>query len=101
MRLSDVWAVLDFGQGVTADGRTRSVNHVQQMRDSRCFVASEARWDVRPAMTRIASPHLKYATILSRAMHQLSSSGRLCGTRTSSRSGAGPLHDVPHAQAGL
>lgn len=37
MRLVDVWAILDVGSDVTADGRTRSVNHVQQMRDSRCY----------------------------------------------------------------
>jgi hypothetical protein len=37
MRLVDVWAILDVGTDVTADGRTRSVNHVQQMRDSRCY----------------------------------------------------------------
>lgn len=37
MRLIDVWAVLDQGADVTSDGRTRSINHVQQMRDSLCF----------------------------------------------------------------
>lgn len=37
MRLADVWAILDQGMDFTADGHTRSVNHVQQMHDSKCF----------------------------------------------------------------
>lgn len=41
LRLVDVWAILDVGSDVTADGRTRSVNHVQQMRDSRCYRQSD------------------------------------------------------------
>lgn len=44
MGLEDVWGVLDAGSDVTADGRTRSVNHVQQMRDSRCFSGSQGRF---------------------------------------------------------
>ncbi|MCB9949634.1 MAG: hypothetical protein H6824_01485 [Planctomycetaceae bacterium] len=40
MELSDVWCVLDEGTDIQADGRTKSVNHVQQMRDSRCFMGS-------------------------------------------------------------
>jgi hypothetical protein len=43
MRLSDVWAVLDAGTVVDDNGRTRSVNHVQQLRDSRCFVGSDGK----------------------------------------------------------
>lgn len=43
MRLVDVWAILDVGSDLTADGRTRSVNHVQQMRDSRCYRESQGR----------------------------------------------------------
>lgn len=42
-RMEDVWAVLDTGSGVDADGRTQSVNHVQQMRDSMCFDESDGR----------------------------------------------------------
>ena len=41
MVLSDVWAIVDFGTEVNSDGETRSVNHVQQMRDSTCFIKSE------------------------------------------------------------
>ncbi|MFO1062685.1 MAG: multiheme c-type cytochrome [Pirellulales bacterium] len=44
MLLSDVWAVVDQGTAVTPDGHTRSVNHVQQMRDSRCFRESDGRF---------------------------------------------------------
>lgn len=40
MRLSEIWAVLDRGTDISEDGRTRSVNHVQQMRSSRCFQKS-------------------------------------------------------------
>lgn len=41
--LREVWTVLDRGSEVTGDGRTRSVNHVQQMRESRCYRESEGR----------------------------------------------------------
>ncbi|MCA9051066.1 MAG: tetratricopeptide repeat protein, partial [Planctomycetaceae bacterium] len=40
MRLSDVWAVLDAGAELTEDGRTKLVNHVQQLRESHCFLNS-------------------------------------------------------------
>lgn len=40
MKLSDVWLILDQGTQVSDSGRTRSVNHVQQMRDSRCYQGS-------------------------------------------------------------
>ncbi|HEX6986002.1 MAG TPA: cytochrome c3 family protein [Planctomycetaceae bacterium] len=43
MRLDEIWTVLDAGSDVSEDGRTRSVNHVQQMRESRCFVESKGR----------------------------------------------------------
>lgn len=43
MKLSDVWAILDYGSDVSNGQRTRSVNHVQQMRDSRCFKQSADR----------------------------------------------------------
>jgi Cytochrome c554 and c-prime len=39
-KLSDVWAILDYGIEVSRGERTRSVNHVQQMRDSQCFQKS-------------------------------------------------------------
>lgn len=42
--LQDIWVVLDTHLGVGKDGRTRSVNHVQQMRASRCFTASEGKF---------------------------------------------------------
>lgn len=42
-RLSEIWTVLDEGSEVTAEGKTKSVNHVQQMRDSRCFLESDGR----------------------------------------------------------
>lgn len=41
--LRDVWTVVDRGSEVTSDGRTRSVNHVQQMRESRCYRESDGR----------------------------------------------------------
>lgn len=43
MKLSEVWAILDYGTEVSNGQRTRSVNHVQQMRDSRCFKQSADR----------------------------------------------------------
>jgi tetratricopeptide (TPR) repeat protein len=43
MALSDVWAILDQGTDFTAEGHTRSVNHVQQMRDSTCFKGGERK----------------------------------------------------------
>ncbi|MGN6547345.1 MAG: tetratricopeptide repeat protein, partial [Aureliella sp.] len=43
MLLSDVWAILDQGTDVSSGGRTRSVNHVQQMRDSVCFRQSDGK----------------------------------------------------------
>lgn len=42
-KFEDIWSALDAGTDVSEDGRTRAVNHVQQMRDSRCYVASEHR----------------------------------------------------------
>ena len=41
--LHDIWTLLETDDGVTADGRTRSVSHVQQMRGSRCFQQSDGR----------------------------------------------------------
>ncbi|MCU0718464.1 MAG: hypothetical protein MUC83_02075 [Pirellula sp.] len=41
MMLSDVWAIIDYGTEVSSDGKTRSVNHVQQMRDSTCYIKSQ------------------------------------------------------------
>ncbi len=42
--LEEIWTVLDEGSGVTEDGRTRSVSHVQQMRESRCYAKSGGRF---------------------------------------------------------
>ncbi|MBS0207205.1 MAG: tetratricopeptide repeat protein [Planctomycetes bacterium] len=41
--LEEIWTVLDIKRPITSDGRTHSVNHVQQMRESRCYSASEGR----------------------------------------------------------
>lgn len=43
MKLSEVWAILDYSTDISNSQRTRSVNHVQQMRDSRCFKQSGDR----------------------------------------------------------
>jgi len=43
-RLEEIWTPFDQGSGVSDDGRTRSVSHVQQMRESRCFVQSAGRF---------------------------------------------------------
>ena len=43
MKLSDIWAILDAGVDVGEDGRTRSVNHVEQMRDSLCYQMSNGK----------------------------------------------------------
>lgn len=43
MKLTDVWAILDVGSDITNGQRTRSVNHVQQMRDSVCFLKSNGQ----------------------------------------------------------
>ena len=43
MELSDVWTHFDAGSDVAEDGKMRSVNQVQQMRESRCYLASEGR----------------------------------------------------------
>ena len=40
MKLSDVWGILDRGTEVNEQQQTKSVNHVQQMLDSRCYQAS-------------------------------------------------------------
>lgn len=42
--LDDIWTFLDLKRPITADGRTHSVNHVQQMRESRCFTQSGGRF---------------------------------------------------------
>jgi hypothetical protein len=42
--LEDIWTVLDTAGRVGADGRTRSVNHVQQMRESRCYQESAGKF---------------------------------------------------------
>ncbi|HSG71796.1 MAG TPA: tetratricopeptide repeat protein [Planctomycetaceae bacterium] len=43
MKLSEIWAILDRGIDISKDGRTRSVNHVQQMRASRCYQMSSPK----------------------------------------------------------
>lgn len=40
--LEDIWTVLDQGVEVSDDGQTRAVNHVQQMRASKCYIGSES-----------------------------------------------------------
>lgn len=55
MRVSDIWAILDLGSEVTNSNRTRSTNHVQQMRDSRCFRESVDRM----TCTSCHDPHQK------------------------------------------
>lgn len=42
--LEEIWTVLVADSGVTEDGKTRSVNHVQQLHESRCFVESNGRF---------------------------------------------------------
>ena len=42
-RFEEIWSALDAGTGVSGDGRTRAVSHVQQMRESGCYVASDGR----------------------------------------------------------
>lgn len=37
----EIWTVLVADAGVGADGRTRAINHVTQLHDSRCFKSSE------------------------------------------------------------
>lgn len=44
MELSDIWTHFDSGSDVAEDGKMRSVNQVQQMRESRCYLASEGRF---------------------------------------------------------
>lgn len=39
--LEDIWTVLDEGVDVSEDGQTKAVNHVQQMRASKCYIGSE------------------------------------------------------------
>ncbi len=43
MNLESIWTVLDAGVDIAKDGQTRAVNHVQQMRASRCYVASQGQ----------------------------------------------------------
>lgn len=43
MHLADIWAILDTGTDVDAEHRTKSVNHVQQMRASVCFEKSQGQ----------------------------------------------------------
>lgn len=43
-RLEEIWTSFDQGNSVTGDGRTRSVSHVQQMHESRCFTQSAGRF---------------------------------------------------------
>ncbi|MBD3675009.1 MAG: hypothetical protein HUJ26_15940 [Planctomycetaceae bacterium] len=40
MKLSDVWGILDRGTEVNEQKQTKSINHVQQMRDSQCYQGS-------------------------------------------------------------
>ncbi len=42
-RLDDVWAMLVHEQTITADGKSKAVNHVQQMHSSRCYRESDGR----------------------------------------------------------
>ena len=42
-KFEENWTAFDMGTDISADGRTRAVNHVQQMRDSRCYAESEGR----------------------------------------------------------
>lgn len=54
--LEDIWTILDSGSDVGDDGKTRSVNHVQQMRESRCYLASEGKF----GCTSCHDPHRVY-----------------------------------------
>ncbi len=40
--MEHIWTVLDAGVDVSANGEIRAVNHVQQMRASKCYTASDA-----------------------------------------------------------
>ena len=42
-KLEEIWTVLEAGSGLSEDGRTRAVSHVQQMRESRCYQESDGR----------------------------------------------------------
>ena len=42
-KFEENWTAFDAGTDISDDGRTRAVNHVQQMRDSRCYAESEGR----------------------------------------------------------
>lgn len=42
-KLEEIWTAFDAGTDISDDGRTRAVNHVQQMRDSRCYTASNGQ----------------------------------------------------------
>jgi hypothetical protein len=41
--LDEIWTVLDAGVDISSDGQTRAVNHVQQMRASRCYSESSGQ----------------------------------------------------------
>ena len=43
-RLDDIWSILDVEHPISEDGKTHSVNHVQQMRESRCYSQSAGRF---------------------------------------------------------
>lgn len=51
--IDEIWTYLDIKRPITADGRTHSVNHVQQMRESHCFTGSGDR----PGCTSCHDPH--------------------------------------------
>jgi predicted CXXCH cytochrome family protein len=42
-RLDDIWSTFVTGTGVRGDRKTKAVSHVEQMRDSTCFKASDGR----------------------------------------------------------
>jgi tetratricopeptide (TPR) repeat protein len=43
-RLDEIWATMVAGTGVRGDHKTKAVSHVEQMRESTCFVKSEGRF---------------------------------------------------------
>ena len=42
-KFEETWTAFVAGSDVSDDGKTRAVNHVEQMRESRCYIASEAK----------------------------------------------------------
>jgi predicted CXXCH cytochrome family protein len=62
-RLDDVWATMVASSSVRGDRKTKAVSHVEQMRESTCFIKSEGRFGCTSCHGAHSSPSKEDADV--------------------------------------